>query len=386
MLTPMHSRGKKRWLAALLGVIAAALAFEGLLRLVLFADIPLTRSIGYRLRRARCYADYKSDEDYWKLALRFGEVERVPPGMYHPDLGWISDDIDRASLRHAHAGEMRVKRPILLFGDSFARCMTSREDCFEGLIERSDLGARYGLLNYAVNGYGLDQIHILIDRVLDLYVDLDPIVVVGIFVDDDLDRVAARIRNWPKPHYSLVHGALVPDATPVPTIEAFLAAHPVRIRSYAWRWLLHGSGLFSERMVARWTEDEELMHEKKELSGRILDEIERGLKARNLEHFYLVFQGEDHLAPDRPPDWRDHTLTEFFARTEAPFVSSAPYLLAAARARGVSPETFFASEGNRSGHYLPEGNAVVFEALRAGLAHRFESRPASDRAPDSSRR
>jgi hypothetical protein len=135
--------------------------------------------------------------------------------------------------------------------------------------------------------------------------------------------------------------------------------------------------------VVAWISGEErVAHEKQEISRRILDEIERGLSARGIEHFYLLFLGDEHLAPEHAADWRDETLADFLRRTGAHFVSSAPYLRRAAAARGESPAVFFETEGNRSGHYRPEGNAVVFTALCDGLEQRWNA--AEEHAPAGS--
>jgi hypothetical protein len=296
----------------------------------------------------------------------------MPSALFHPELGWISDDIDRDTLRHRRDVDLRGRRPILFYGDSFARCMTPRADCFEGLLERSDLADRFALLNYGVAGYGLDQVEMLIERTIDRYAALQPIVVVGIFVDDDLDRVVARIRNWPKPHLVLADGRLVPDAPAVPSLEAYLAEHPVRIRSYAWRWLLHAR-LLPRAFIACLSGDASDRARKEQESLRILEEIEAMLAARKLDHLYLVFQGESRVADDRAADWRDALVQDFLERAQAPFVSCAPYLRDAARHGGFPTAQYFGGEGAALDHYLPRANEVVFEALRDGIETRFET-------------
>lgn len=367
----MQRRWKKRLLASAIGLVGGFLVLELALRCILFADLPLVRDVGYRLRHARCYCNFQDDEDYWKLAHRFGELRPIPADMYQAELGWISDSIEQGTLRHRGDAQLRGRRPILFYGDSFARCMTTRDECFEGLLERSDLAGKYALLNYGVAGYGLDQIQILIARTIDRYAPLDPIVVVGIFVDDDLDRVSARIRNWPKPSYTLRAGQLTPPSPTTPSLDEFLADHPIEIQSYAWRWILHAR-FWPTSWVDCITDDAEQRAFKQTVSRHILEEIERSLASRKLEHFYLVFQGETRTADDRAADWRDELVLDFLRRTHAPFVSSARYLRDGARSGGFSTAEYFGREGPVMDHYLPRANAVVFEALRDGIEQRFE--------------
>ena len=115
---------------------------------------------------------------------------------------------------------------MLLFGDSFCECATPPEECWQGLLERSPLGPRFALVNYGTGGYGLDQVLLLARRVLDRWRGRDPLVVVGILVDDDLDRDALALRNFPKPRFRLADGVPQqgPAMTPLPALAVELDA------------------------------------------------------------------------------------------------------------------------------------------------------------------
>lgn len=357
-------------IAFLGGLLAVELAF----RWLLFGGGPAER-LGAGLRHAAYFADSTSDDDFWKL---FVGLDRLQPPMpdesYHPELGWVSADLDAGTLRHVAAGELRGRRPVLLYGDSFARCMGEREDCFEKLLDHSDLGERYDLLNHGVQGYGLDQIHLLVDRTVDGYPDPKPVVVIALQVDDALDRTILAIRGWPKPRLAIRDGELAPEFSPVPRMEAYLRENPVDFPSYAWRYLQFGAGLVPLGCRA-WLRDEAAIVERKRTtSRRILETIHAGLERRGVEHFFLLFYGEARLDGSMAPDWREAVLSDFLLKGSVPFTSARRAILedAAESGRAVS-EYFDHDEGARRGHLLPVGNRAAFGALRDGIEGRFET-------------
>jgi hypothetical protein len=356
-------------LAALIGVVVSAVALELALRAVLFVDMPVLPGAFHRLRHARNYADWQNDEDYWKLAFRLGEMSPLPPSLLNRDLGWVSEALDRESLRHHDEGEIRGRRPILLYGDSYAHCMTDGADCFQGLLARSELAADYCLLNFGVCGYGIDQVDLLLTRTIDRFAGERPIVIVGIFVDDDIDRAAMRLRYSTKPCFDVREGRIVPDSSAVPLFGPYVAEHPIEIRSYAWRWLLH-SGCLPRSLVAR-LDDSERRGRTQALGRSILADIEEKLASRGVEHFYLLFHGEPRVASDAAADWRDDLVLDFLHRSNARYVSASAYLRAVAHDRGAIAE-LFGRAGPVLDHYLPRANEIVLGAVRDGIAGKFE--------------
>src|SRR5690606_21886828 len=177
---------------------------------------------GWRLRRAGIYADAQSDDDYWKLEhglRRPGERD----SFVHRDakLGWLDPRLAPGSYAHVGEGDLRGRRPVLLYGDSFAACTTAAADCWEGLLERDpELGATHVLLNHGTAAFGLDQILLLVRASLPRWRGRDPLVVVGIFVEDALDRSLLAFRGCPKPRFELdADGRLVERAVEDVPIE-----------------------------------------------------------------------------------------------------------------------------------------------------------------------
>jgi hypothetical protein len=128
-----------------------------------------------------------------------GKPGPLSEDVAHPTLGWIDTAFDGASFEPRAAPELAGRRPVLLFGDSFIRCMTNKANCFQGWMERSAWDATHQAYNYGVRGYGIDQIAMLARATLPRWRGTDPLVVIGIYMDDDLDRAWLDFRGWPKP-------------------------------------------------------------------------------------------------------------------------------------------------------------------------------------------
>src|SRR6185295_8687126 len=94
----------------------------------------LTRS----LRRPELYADLHREDLYWKLRhIWLPSAERVVPREPLPTTGWTSPAIDPRTLVQADEAAIGERRPVLLYGDSYALCLTPAESTWQGLLERS---------------------------------------------------------------------------------------------------------------------------------------------------------------------------------------------------------------------------------------------------------
>lgn len=282
-------RRRKRWSTRLFAVlIGAALALGGgelLVRHLVFGDSAFARRFGKPLRDQAVFGLGFHHDDYWKLqVLLTPGVELVPPGA-DPHLGWVGS-IEPGTYAHRDEATIGERRPILLFGDSNAECLTGPELCFQGLLERSDLADRYALLNYGVGGYGLDQIWLLMQRVLPRFEGRDPIVIASLMVDDDLERSMLTFRGWPKPRLLLdEHGELVhPGPVDTDTLR-FLHENPPEIPSY----LLSLVRATVRGPEARQQRSAEELAELEALNRAILDAMEAELTARELYHFFFLF-------------------------------------------------------------------------------------------------
>lgn len=366
-MTPAPGKRRKRLLLVVLVAAATALLLEGALRYLLFVDADWSARLAQRYRHELFYADAHAEVDAWVLRARFQPEQAAREHPYFDArLGWTSEAIEPGTLRHEGEPGPADERLVLLYGDSFARCLTNREAAWEGLLERSAFGPTHHLLNYGVGGYGLDQIELLLDATIERHAARDPLVLVGILVDDDLDRTVLALRNFPKPRYELVEHELVLHPPETRTPAEFVASHPPTIRSYAWRHFLHA--YLPVRVRWALTGEEARRDGKRALCRALLERIHRRLTALRLEHVVLLFHAESSMAVDGPYSWQEPFLYATLRELGIPFVSSKRALLEDIAVTGLAPEAYLPLER----HYDARGNAVVFRAFERALAGEFE--------------
>jgi hypothetical protein len=367
----LKRRAKKLLVAA--GVLLTLfVAFEGAFRFLLFAPLARQWGLGWRLRNEALFSPREAGREAWVLAARLdGRHSRVHPNA-DGRLGWIKPAIERASLAHADEECLRGRRPVLLFGDSYAQCVGSAGICWEGLLEESELSERFRLLNYGVGGYGLDQVRLLLGLVLERHAAADPLVVVSILVDDDLDRSYLGLRSFPKPRFTVEGGGLVHHPLEELDTGRYLARHPLRIGSYLWRWMQFGTGALPRSWCLAWHPEADHVAAKERVNRLLLQEIVAELELRGLDFFFLLFHARKALEAPRLYGWQEPFLVRTLAELGAPFVSSKTPLRAYMARTGESSRPFYFDSGPGLNHYTALGNEVVFEALRSGLEGRFE--------------
>jgi hypothetical protein len=357
---------------ALAALLLALLTAEGALRFLVFSDGDFARRYGWRIRHAWAFTSRVSGRDYFALRAELsGPVAARSAPFPDPLLGWRDAEF-ASDFSHRGEGSLAGRRPVLLFGDSYARCVTPPEDCWQGLLEASDLSGQYRLLNYGSGGYGLDQIYLLLERSIDRFRERDPIVVVGIVVDDDLDRTYLALREYPKPWFSVEGERLVYHPPEGSSAREYLERHPLDIRSYLWRWLLHGARVFGDRASVAWTDEADHVEVKQEICRRLVIEIQRELEERGLRYFFVLFHGPEALESRGSYSWQEPFLQALLRERRIPYVSSRRWLLADAARTASDPRDYYYQSMPRYGHYTPAANRAVFECLRRGLAGEFE--------------
>jgi len=223
------------------------------------------------------------------------------------------------------------------------------------------------LLNYGVGGYGLDQIALMIERSLPRFAERNATVLVGVFVDDDLERCALPIRGWPKPWFRFVDGALVLEEPGLEQVGPWLERHPPAIASYALRLLrraVRGRNSFD----TGWT-NEGTLHERRALCRAILERIVATLDAHGItRRAFVLFDGEASIAASPRAIWQRDLVREFAFERGIACVSTAPFLLEAIDEDLTRLADFLTPASSpQSGHYDALGNRVAFEAIRQAL-------------------
>jgi hypothetical protein len=349
---------RKKVLALCLGTCVAFGLSELGLRWLLFSKSELAERWGAAIRQPHKWAHPETDA-YWYLQHHFlGSAAGEAHGP-DPEIGWVAA-INPITGEHPDEPTLGLRRPVLLFGDSFAQCTTPPEECFQTLLASSDLGADHALLNYGVGGYGLDQIYLLIRRVLPRFGERNPKVIVGVMIDDDYLRSSLSFRCWPKSSARIESGRLVVDPAGTCDVAEWSRLHPLPLRSWAIQMVqsLRGHQIAEETRPS--------LSGYIELNRRLLEAIDEELRNAKVEYSFLFFSAQGTLTDDSRVQWTME-LSEAFAReSNAPAVFTKPYFLAAAGdPAGIGD--LFGQTGRDLGHYNPAGNKVAFEALRQAV-------------------
>jgi hypothetical protein len=342
------------------------------LRYLLFAEGAGPRSLVLRVRHESNLAGQWSEE-YWALRYRFSDpARRVQRPRFDPLLGWTGPRVEQETYRHAEATSLNGRRPVLLYGDSFGHCLTGAEDCWEGLLERSERSGELRLLNYAAGGYGMDQAYLCMLQTLDLYQDQNPIVIFSFLVDDDMDRSNLGFRAWPKPRLGVTpEGGLEVVKRPIEDSVEYVTAFLSKPRSYAWRYWVHGLGL-RNRFPGAFDDEQQTYAETQSLVTAMLEDIQREMARRQLDYFVLLFHGRPYVTRDKD-DWREPFALSELERLGIPYISSKPRLRAAALRTQQNLTAFYFQDGRGKGHYSPLGNEAVFAGILDGLRGKFDT-------------
>lgn len=363
-------RWPRRLLRGVLLLLAVLALAELVLRWMLFGADPVARRLGAPVRHEARFAGPREDA-YWKLRVVLAGRDRVEPHEFADrELGWISRRLEPGTLAHRATASVGERRPLLIYGDSFAHCKLPAEQCWEGLVEDSLLGREWRVLNHGVEGYGLDQTVMLLLDTIDAWADRDPFVIVSLLLDDDLDRSMLRFRGWAKPWFEPTpDGDLVRHAVPEGDLDPDVAARPVGIASYLWR-LFRGSTLFPAAWREALLESEAELEPVRERNRRILALAHTELEARGIEHAFLLFHGSRLLSVR--DDWREALVLETLRGLGADWTSTRSSFDSHRMRFEHTVEDYFLPEGPGVGHYDPLGNVVAFDAVRRALAGMFD--------------
>ena len=162
------------------------------------------------------------------LGWTVGRSRRGQDGLYFSSV----EGIRSPRLGMAFA-DVPAKRRIAIVGDSFTFGLeVSYEDTWGHQLELM-LGPEYQVLNFGVDGYGVDQAYLRYQR--DVLSWRPEIVILGI-INDDLNRTMGVYgflnfpeseMPFPKPRFVLEGNALVPLNLPLPTPESIFAKRSI---------------------------------------------------------------------------------------------------------------------------------------------------------------
>ena len=280
-------------------------------RLILFSDI---ETFAY-LRNPYYYSDHIKhknedfyNENYWKLNYLFNKSFNVKNP--NPLLGWTGF-FDKKTLDHRDHKASKGKRPVLLYGDSFAMCVDSCE-CFEDILNSDpEFASENYLLNYGVGGYGVDQIYLLFNETVDKYEN--PFVIFSLLTTD-MDRSMLNVRDAQKPYFVLNDDGLELQGVPITlSSEEFFEQNSPDIKSYLWN-KFKSSPLYPFSQNKKL--ETEYIEKIKTLNRAILTEAFKKLKELNTNYVVLIF----HPVHLPRTGWRLTFLRELCYENKVPYI------------------------------------------------------------------
>lgn len=283
-------------------LVVAPICGELFIRLGILLDVDA-------LKNARLYAGWTDDDDCWKLLYRWREKDPWEgPIVFDPSFGWTMGEEAVGACGDG------CRRPVLLYGDSFLFGVppTPEKRRIPALLRRS-LGGR-PVVNYAVNGYGLDQIFL---RFKATHSSHEEPTIVFTFMTLDLDRSILSVRDVPKPYFRLRDGDLELAGVPVDRdTEAWHRRHPPAIKSYFFSFLARRYRLSQADLE---TEIPYRRAEKSEVNDRILEALAHEAARADLPLVVVVLYPPWELAFE---GWRESFLKESLERLEIPYIDT----------------------------------------------------------------
>ena len=269
-----------------------------------------------------------SSNDYWKLQYDFGSPHK-PPQKPHPLLGWVpvvmnseththTDVMNRETYAHTEFNHIGHRRPVLLYGDSFAQCATPDGTCFQHFLNSdNEFLQDYYFLNYGVGGYGFDQIFLLLKNSVHLYED--PLVVVSLLTDD-MDRSLLSVRTGQKPYFEVLNDQLVLQGVPInPNPDTFFRENPPEITSYLFRlWFRSQAPPRRLRLYLDHDSEHERRQKAIQVCRKLILATIKELEERHIKYAFLIFNEIDEIG--RKDNWKVKFLKQLLTDRHAQFL------------------------------------------------------------------
>ena len=291
-----------------------AVASEAIFRALLFSKVGFME----RFRKPEIYFNHDSEDNYWKLFYFFDGTLR-PPANPHPLLGWVGY-FSRETYLHDEASNIKGRKAVLLYGDSFAGCRTPKEECFQGILNADEeFAVRCYFLNYGVGGYGVDQIFLLLKNSLDHF--QNPFVIVSLLTED-VDRSTLSVRIGQKPYFEFVNGELVLKGVPInPDPEEFFANNHPTVPSYMFRLWVQGNG-WPQHVRQYFKGIDHIRNKRIKVNEALLLKIIFELKKRSLQHIFLIFHVDRAVQDVNWKDWQEDLIEGVLRDHHEPYISA----------------------------------------------------------------
>lgn len=307
-----------------------------------------------QLRRPEYFADI-SEDAYWKLYHEFGG-EYQPPEKPHPILGWVGA-FDRVCYMHHDLKDLEHRRPVLLYGDSFAQCVPE-VDCFEDILNADSNFTRANyMLNYGVGGYGVGQAALLCSMTAPRY---DRPLVVFSMLTTDIDRTLLSVRTGQKPYFDLEDGHLQLKGLPIdPDPEHFFEENPPEITSYLYRRFTYSDlNVLPYRIRSRMRNKYYFIEKKQAVNEVLIKRVAAELRAAEIDFVFMVFHFEDDMmSPNSEKNWRDQFFRRVLDENQIPYIWSKDIIRAHRKAHPENHHDAYIIPGN--GHPTTLYNQLI---------------------------
>ncbi len=300
-----------------------------------------------KVRNPRFYSGWCDDDDQWKLRYRWyprmDEMLGEAGFVFHPRLGWVATGTPDGG-----------GRAVLLYGDSFAHGVDPTPVSMRLAAQLERLLDDQPVVNYAVSGYGIDQIYLHFRETHSAW--QEPTILFGLMTLD-IDRAIFTVRDAPKPYFTLTADSL--ELTGVPLsgdTAAWHRDHPPQIRSYLVAFLQRRL-----RLAMGPGDETEIPYrqdEKRRLARRLLEAAVGEARARELPMVVVLFYPLWQLESE---GWREIFLKDELERLEVPYLDTKALFKTAATRTSRGLEAFYYPAPNN--HPNEEGNRLVAEAL-----------------------
>jgi len=308
---------------------------------------------GSPTRRPELYADYFSDDDYWKLNLRWTGRWAPVARRVHPLLGWSQANVTEQNPLGLYAKTSKrlddKRRKVAFYGDSFVAGSAAVADHIPEYMERQ-LGESV-VLDFAVPGYGTDQIALMFQQT---YKSMgDPFVVIGTMLYD-LDRAVLSVRGGLKPYVEVdAQGRVQLEGVPIPRDQlALLLSAPLDSFSFLMS--------FIRTKHRKLWHIEPRLDQKKRVNTAILEWTKATASVAGLDVLHVIFYGEPSL---HRLEWREDYLKGELERLGLDYVDTKPLLLEHCRRQGKPVNSLYTLDG----HHNAEGNRLIGDAIVAYL-------------------
>ncbi len=304
------------------------------------------------------YASDLEDDDFWKLYYIFGGEFKPPASVrVHSLLGWSQGAADVSNPLGLKEDSLKSfsssKKQILFYGDSFVAGGVSSLD-FEIPRYITKRLNNTVVIDLGCGGYGLDQMYLLFKST---HAKVhEPVIIFGIFVEDDLNRSILSVRTGQKPYYIVRNGKMILRGIPIDSIPAhYFVANPPKIKSYLFNLVFRATIGKTKWGINKKKNDIILINTK------IIESIDVLCKSKGYSLLFVLFHVEDGIVSGEY--WQGKFLKRLLHSMNIKYVDTADSLRSYSRKYNVKFTDFYVNEGMKRGHHNELGNSIISEGL-----------------------